>query len=115
MSLLQPIRGKVPLDPARPAPLADATRRLCAAVLAHNRLRPADVVAARFTSPDAPLAAAREAGWTGIPLFFTRTDEAVLEVEAWVRLKKRRKLRPLELDLERQPDVDPSAHERRPA
>ncbi len=100
MSLLQPIRGRTPLDPASPEPVAEATRRLCAALLAHNRLKAPDVVAARFASPASPLDAARAAGWTGIPLFFTRTEEPVVEVEAHVRLKKRRKLRPLELPLE---------------
>jgi chorismate mutase len=100
MSLLQPIRGRAPLDPASPAPVAEATRRLCAALLAHNRLRPGDVVAAHFVSPASPLEAAREAGWTGIPLFFTRSAADAVEVEAHVRLKKRRKLRPLELEPE---------------
>jgi chorismate mutase len=114
MSLLQPIRGLAPLDPASPTRVADATRRLCAAVLAHNRLRPGDVVAARFTSPASPLEAARAAGWTGIPLFFTRTDAPAVEVEAHVRLAKRRKLRPLVLEPEPAPAA-PTAHERRPA
>jgi len=113
MSLLQTIRGKAPLDPASPAPVADAARRLCAALLAHNRLRAEDVVAARFTSPDSPLDAVREAGWAGIPIFFTRTAADAVEVEAHVRLKKRRKLRPLELG-PAAADESP-AHERRPA
>ena len=106
MSLLQPIRGVLPLsDPSPEAVVAGATR-LCDALLAHNRLRPEAVVAARLvaagTAPGAAaptLAAVRAAGWTGIPLFFTRTagEAPSLEVEAHVRLKRRRRLRPLEL------------------
>lgn len=103
MSLLQPVRGSIPVDPGSPAQVAAATRRLCTDLLAHNRLRPGDVVAARFVGgadlAGSPLEAARAAGWSGIPLFLTRLRAAAdrLEVEAHVRLARRRRLRPLEL------------------
>ncbi|WP_373044394.1 chorismate mutase [Vulgatibacter sp.] len=103
MSLLQPIRGTIPLQPTSAAAVAEATRRLCTELLAHNRLRPGDVVAARFVGDAGmavpPLDAARAVGWTGIPIFFTRSPAASgrLEVEAHVRLVRRRRLKVLEL------------------
>jgi len=54
MSLLQPVRGSIPVDPGSPAQVAAATRRLCTDLLAHNRLRPGDVVAARFVGGAMP-------------------------------------------------------------
>lgn len=103
MSLLLPVRGSVAVEPADAAGLAAAARRLCDELLAFNRLRASDVVVARFAcpaaAPEIPLRAARGAGWTGIPLFVTCSDEAAgrLEVEAHVRVVRRRRLRPLEL------------------
>jgi len=103
MSLLQPVRGRIPVDTTSPEAVAAAARRLCDELLAWNRLRPGDVVAARFTGgaslPASPVPAAREAGWSGIPIFFTRAadDAGLLEVEAHVRLRRKRRLRPLEL------------------
>ena len=104
MSLLQPIRGRIPISPDKsPVQLAEATRRLCAELLAYNRLRPEDVVAARFVGgdslPASPVPTARALGWSGIPLFFTRSPDAsgMLEVEAHVRLRRKRRLRTLEL------------------
>lgn len=103
MSLLIPVRGSVPLPAADPAAVAAATRRICEELLAWNRLRASDVVVARFAcgsvQPEVPLQAARTAGWTGIPLFVTCTEGAAdrLEVEAHVRVRRRRRLRPLEL------------------
>ena len=108
MSLLQPIRGSVPLDADSPEAMAEATRRLCEGLLAHNRLRAEMIVAARFvatgadaspTETAAPIETARSLGWKGIPLFFSRSagPTASLAVEAWVRLVRKRKLRRLEL------------------
>ena len=104
MSLLQPVRGRIPVDdPTSPERLEAAARRLCDELLAWNRLRPDDVVAARFVGGASlrasPVPAARAAGWGGIPIFFTRAADAgaVLEVEAHVRLRRKRRLRPLEL------------------
>lgn len=102
MSLLMSIRGSVPLTGDAPEAIEEATRRLCEGLLAHNRLRPDHLVAARFvaTGADAcPIETARSLGWKGIPLFFTRSDGPTsrLSVEAWVRLVRKRKLRHWEL------------------
>lgn len=95
MSLLQAIRGEMPLEGHA---VDAAVARLCAELLRENRLRDEDVVAARFTAPGAVgaaavLAAARSAGWVGIPLFVARGEAGLLAVDAHVRLKKKRRLR----------------------
>lgn len=68
------IRGAVTAESDQPEAILSATRRLLEAILAANpSLRPEDLASAWFTaSPDLvsayPAAAARQLGWTRVPL-----------------------------------------------
>lgn len=97
MSLLGEIRG------VADAPSADVEadlRRLCVELLAQNRLPPAAVIAARIRVPnDAPaISVMRELGWSGVPIFWEANGGPGLEVVAHVRLKRRRRLKPVALE-----------------
>lgn len=81
------------------ADVGGALARLCAALLAENRLQPAAVVAARIRIPgtlDLPTRVPMELGWSRIPVFWERAASGTsLEVVAHVRVKRRRRLRPV--------------------
>ena len=98
MSLLGEIRG---VAEAASADVEAALRRLCVELLARNRLPPAAVIAARIRLPaDAPAAVPvmRELGWSGVPIFWEARQGTEIEVIAHVRLKRRRRLKPVSLE-----------------
>jgi chorismate mutase len=70
------IRGAVDVTENSAAAMHEATTRLVAAVVERNALRAEDIVSAVFTAtPDLtamfPALAAREAGWSEVPLLCT--------------------------------------------
>lgn len=104
MSLVQAIRGETPVEASTPEAIGAASARVCAELLGRNRLPPHAVIAARFRTtgglPVEPaVEAARQAGWQGIPIFgeTARDGRPALEVEAHVRLKRKRRLKPVNL------------------
>ncbi|HXF69824.1 MAG TPA: prephenate dehydratase [Thermoflexus sp.] len=71
--MLYGLRGAVTAEANTPEAIASATRQLLEAILQANRLAPEEIVAAWFTTtPDLtaafPAAAAREMGWTHVPM-----------------------------------------------
>ena len=67
------IRGAITVDTNTPDEIVAATRELLLAIVAANGLRLADIASALFTTtPDLsatyPARAARELGWTDVPL-----------------------------------------------
>ncbi len=72
------IRGATTAAADQPAAITEATRELLGAILAANPdLRPQDLASAQFTvtedlSAAYPAAAARELGWTDVPLICAR-------------------------------------------
>ncbi|AKU91783.1 hypothetical protein [Vulgatibacter incomptus] len=112
MSLLAAIQGDGPVEGAG---VEASVAKLCAALLAENRLPPAAVVAARVRIPDGcepPLRALAELGLTGIPIFWEAGVDGGLRVIAHVRVKRRRRLRPVVLasnDDVQAPDPEPEA------
>lgn len=120
MSFVGMIRGAAPVAANDAAAIEQATRALCAALLEENHVGPADVISAIFTvSPELtaalPTDGARKAGWGGVPLFSARgragSPPGVVEVEAHVRLRRDRRLRPVLLGdvASRRPDLAASA------
>ncbi|HWV38515.1 MAG TPA: hypothetical protein VN033_08550 [Vulgatibacter sp.] len=98
MSLLGEIRG---IGGGPDEDVVPALRRLCAEVLARNRLPPAAVVAARIRVPafvPGAIAAVQELGWSRFPIFWEIRRDAGLEVVVHVRLKRRRRLVPVALE-----------------
>lgn len=98
MSLLGEIRG---VAEAPSADVGEALRRLCVELLTRNRLPPAAVIAARIRLPAAAPPAAsvlRELGWSGAPIFWEAHQGPEIEVTAHVRLKRRRRLKPVALE-----------------
>lgn len=102
MSLLLPVRGRIPLgDLDGPT----AVTRLCQGLVRESKVAAGAVVAARFEvgpslGAEAILGAARSCGWEGIPLFVSRSTEetGLLQVEAHVRVKRRRRFRDVTVD-----------------
>jgi monofunctional chorismate mutase len=116
MSFVGMIRGAAPVAGNEAAEIERATRELCAALLDENSLGPADVISAIVTVSPALTAAlptdgARKAGWGGVPLFSARARAGaapgIVEVEAHVRLRRDRRLRPVLLGdaAARRPDL----------
>ncbi len=74
------IRGATTAAADQPAAITEATRELLGAILAANPdLRPQDLASAQFTvtedlSAAYPAAAARELGWTDVPLISRAGD-----------------------------------------
>jgi chorismate mutase len=72
------VRGAITAAADQPADITEATRELLAAILAVNPgLQPQDLASALFTvtedlSAAYPAAAARELGWTDVPLICAR-------------------------------------------
>ena len=72
------VRGAITAAANQPADITEATRELLAAILAANPgLQPQDLASALFTvtedlSAAYPAAAARELGWTDVPLISAR-------------------------------------------
>ncbi len=71
------VRGATTVAGDGPAEVAEATTALLAALIDENRCRLEDLAAAIFTVPDdlsggSPAAAARDAGWAGVPLLMVR-------------------------------------------
>jgi chorismate mutase len=130
MSFVGMIRGAAPVAGNEAGLIERATGELCAALLAENALVPADVISAIVTvSPELtaalPAHGARKAGWSGVPLFSAsaRAGAApgIVEIEAHVRLRRDRRLRPVLLGdaASRRPDLAVAAaaarRSRRPA
>ena len=75
--MLRGVRGATTAIANEPAAIRDATRNLLVALTKANALQPNDIAAVIFSStPDLnasfPAAAARELGWTEVPLFGTQ-------------------------------------------
>ncbi|MCS7251660.1 MAG: prephenate dehydratase [Anaerolineae bacterium] len=71
--MLYGLRGAVTAEANTPEAIASATRRLLESIIQANRLAPEEIVAAWFTTtPDLtaafPASAAREIGWTHVPM-----------------------------------------------
>ncbi|MCS6964889.1 MAG: prephenate dehydratase [Thermoflexus sp.] len=71
--MLYGLRGAVTAEANTPEAIASATRRLLESIIRANRLAPEEIVAAWFTTtPDLtaafPASAAREIGWTHVPM-----------------------------------------------
>ena len=71
------MRGATTVEADDPEHIRAATRELLEAIVARNEIRPRDVVSAIFTVTDDlvsefPARAARELGWTDVPLLCTR-------------------------------------------
>lgn len=120
MSFVGKLRGAAPVEANDALAIERATRQLCAALLAENHVAAEDVISAIFTvSPELtaalPTDGARKAGWGGVPLFSSRARpgsvRGVLEVEAHVRLRRNRRLRPVLLGdaAVRRPDLAATA------
>lgn len=67
------IRGATSVERDTPEDILAATRELLAAMVAANRIEPDDIASALFTttpdlSGDYPARAARQLGWTTVPL-----------------------------------------------
>lgn len=73
MTTCQGIRGAITVEANEIDAILAATRRLLEAIVASNRLRPEEIATVIFTvTPDldavAPARAAREMGWTDVPM-----------------------------------------------
>lgn len=74
---IRAVRGATTVDADDPEHIRAATRELLETMAARNEIRPRDVVSAIFTVTDDlisefPARAARELGWTDVPLLCTR-------------------------------------------
>ena len=70
------VRGAIDVAADTAAEVSAATIELVRAIMERNRLAPASVISAQFTvTPDVksvfPAKAAREAGWSGVPMLCT--------------------------------------------
>jgi chorismate mutase len=70
------IRGAIDVPADTAAEVSTATVELVRAIMERNRLAPASVISAQFTvTPDVksvfPAKAARDAGWSGVPMLCT--------------------------------------------
>lgn len=97
MSLVGHTLGEAPLSGQGEAA---SLQHLLGELLAHNRLQPSRLIAARIGLPsgEATPQALEALGIGGIPVFWERTPH--LRVEIYVHLKRRRRLRPLALPSE---------------
>ncbi len=85
------VRGAITVDGYAPGALAEATTALLTSLLSRNGCRLEDLAAAVFTVPDDltganPAAAAREAGWDGVPLLVVREHGGDTEVPRCLRV-----------------------------
>lgn len=85
------VRGAITVDGDAPGALAEATTALLTSLLSRNGCRLEDLAAAVFTVPDDltganPAAAAREAGWDGVPLLVVREHGGDTEVPRCLRV-----------------------------
>lgn len=97
MSLVAQATGEAPLLPAGEAA---TLRKLLEALLAQNRLRGPSLVAARVGLPSGEPApeALRGLGVSRIPVFWERRER--LRVEIHARVRRRRRLKSLDLCME---------------
>lgn len=96
MSSAQPVacrgvRGAVTVDGDGPQAVAAAATALLSTLVGENGCRLEDVAAAVFTVPDDlpranPAAAARDAGWTGVPLLMVREHGGDTDVPRCLRV-----------------------------
>ena len=126
-STIAAMRGAIQVRADRAAAIHDATARLLSAMLKRNRLRPAQVVSAVFTTTpdlhaDFPAHAARKLGWHDVPLLGATEMSVpgalprIVRVLLTVRdVPDRARLAPVYLDGAEslRPDLAPAAAERR--
>jgi chorismate mutase len=89
--MLRGVRGATTAIANEPAAIRDATRNLLVALTKANALQPNDIAAVIFSStPDLnasfPAAAARELGWTEVPLFGTQEIDCPTGISLCIRV-----------------------------
>lgn len=89
--MLRAVRGATQVDADDPAQILDATRELLAAMVDENGLDPADLMDVLFTAtPDLraifPAEAARELGWTDVPLLCSQEMDVIDSLPRCIRV-----------------------------
>ena len=85
------VRGAITIDENSSAAILDATRELLTEITAANDMQPEEIASAIFTTTSDitaafPAEAARQLGWTYVPLLCTREMEVPTGLESCIRV-----------------------------
>lgn len=85
------IRGAITAPDSTPKDIVSATEKLLVAMVGANRVDPADIAAVFFTTTadlhhEFPAAAARQLGWTKVPLLCGREVDVPGRLKACIRV-----------------------------